>query len=347
MGLATTPEYDELLARGYPHLRRLITPHPHEADAQGWAIKALEELDPKHYFVDWPAAVARAYVRGYATSRIENTSHVKTHAAAVDIGPIDEAEGRKLIASCLGPKHYDRYDFHSEHALFLIEAMIGSAAVVDAVLGEFETMKDLEAQFGTRNAFGYAIGFVIRRLPQARRAAAEARVSALVAKHAGAGEKYTRDFLSYVTGGRAALETSGRKLRLYCVHFCEDPALIRQVATESVVGWDAHHVVLAGDGMIDALTPKAVKKIWKGHKERTIEQLGILASPKAVGVLKEFGKTKAYAAQVEAALAARSGGGSSTPQAASAKPKSKPAAKPKTKATKLAAKPTKPKPTKR
>ncbi len=327
MGLATTPEYDELLARGYPHLRRLITPHPHEADAQGLAIKALEELDPKHYFVDWPAAVARAYVRGYATSRIENTSHAKTHAAAVDSGPVGEAEGRKLIASYLGPKHYDRYDFHSEHALFLVEAMIGSAAVVDAVLGEFEAMKKLEAEFGTRNAFGYAIGFVIRRLPQARRAAAEARVSALVAKHAGGGEKYTRDFLSYVVGGRAALETSGRKLGLYCVHFCEDPVLIRQVATGSVVGWDAHHVVLAGDGMIDALTP--VKKIWKGHKERTIEQLGILASPKAVGVLKEFGKTKAYAAQVEAALAARSGG---KPAAKPAKPKTppkKPAAKPK------------------
>jgi hypothetical protein len=71
MGLAATPEYEELLGRGYPHLRRLIEDHPDDGDASTWAVKALSEGDPKHYFVDWPAGVARGYLRGYATSRIE------------------------------------------------------------------------------------------------------------------------------------------------------------------------------------------------------------------------------------------------------------------------------------
>ena len=39
-----------------------------------------------------------------------------------------------MIASLLAPEHYDRYEFHVDHALFLIEALIGSAATVDAVL---------------------------------------------------------------------------------------------------------------------------------------------------------------------------------------------------------------------
>lgn len=337
MGLATTPEYEALLARGYPHLRRLIEGHPHEADAHGWAVKALSEGDPKHYFVDWPAAVARGYLRGYASSRIENTSHENTHAAAANTGPIDEAEGRALIASFLAPDHYDRYDFHADHALFLVEAIIGSAATADAVLGAFEAMTDLEAKYGTRNAFAYALGFVIRRLAGKERAKAEARVQALLDKHPDGEGTYTRHFLSYLIGGREALEASGRRLGLYCVHFCNDPALIREVAGDSVIGWDANHVVLAGDALLDALTPKAIKKIWKGHKERTIEQLGHLASPKAVAVLKEFGKIKAFEKLVAAALAGRNG--KSTPEQPAKKPG---AQKPARKSTKKpAAKPAK------
>jgi hypothetical protein len=335
MGLATTPEYDELLAHGYPHLRRLITPHPHEADAKAWAIKALNEGDPTHYHVDWPAAVARRYVRGYAKSRIENTSPPKMHEAAVDPGPVDEAEGRGLIASYLHADHYDRYDFHAYHALFLIEAMIGSAATVDAVLGPFEAMADMEAKFGTRNAMAYALGFVIRRLPSAERKRAEARVSALVARHAG-GEKYTRDFLSYLVGGKQALEASRRRLGLYCVHFCNDPALIRSVADGLVTGWDAQHVVLAGDALIDALSPNKLRQIWKPWKPWVIDQLGHLASPKAVAVLKEFAKTKAYAKRVEDILGVR-GGAPAGASAAASKPMQKKAA-PKKHAKKPAAK---------
>jgi hypothetical protein len=288
--------------------------------------------------VDWPAAVARRYVRGYAVSRIENTSPPKMHAAALDgppgmaekARPIDEAEGRTLIASYLHADHYDRYDFHAHHALFLIEAMIGSSATADAVLGEFEAMKDLEAKFGTRNAMAYALGFVIRRLPAAHRTKAEARVQALVAKHAGSGEAYTRDFLSYLVGGREALEKSGRKLGLYCLHFCNDPALIRSVADGLVTGWDAQHVVLAGDALLDALTPKKLRQIWQPWRPLVIEQLGILASPKAVAVLKEFATTKQYAAQVAAILAARSGkpAGATKPTATKQVAAKKPVAKP-------------------
>ncbi len=332
MGLATTPEYEELLARGYPHLRRLIEGHPHEANADAWAVKALSEGDPKHYFVDWPAAVARRYVRGYADSRISMTEPWRMSAAAVDgppDPPIDEAEARGLIASYLAGDHYDRYEFHAHHALFLVEAMIGSAITADAVLAGFEDMPDLDSEFSTRNAIAYALGFVIRRLAPAERAHAEQRVAALVAKHAAKKTDYTRDFLSYLIGGREALEKSGRRLGLYCVHFCNDPALIRAVAADLVIGWDAQHVVLAGEEMLDALTPKTIKKIWKGHKERTIEQLGHLASPKAVTVLKEFGKVGAFAKLVDAALAARGGKPAAKKPAPvkAAKPTKKPAAK--------------------
>ena len=41
MGLATTREYEELLARGYPHLRRLIEFHLVESDLLQRELKAL------------------------------------------------------------------------------------------------------------------------------------------------------------------------------------------------------------------------------------------------------------------------------------------------------------------
>lgn len=302
MGLAVTPEYEELLGKGYPHLRRLITPHPDEANAHHNAEVMLDLRDPDHYFVDWPAAVARGYLRGYAKSVMGGAPvHEAMSAAAANTGPIDAAEARTLVAAYLCHEHYQRYDFHAAHALFLLEAIVGSAAVVDLVLTEFEAMKDLEGEYSTRNAFAYDIGFVIRRLPAKDCKAAEARVQALVDKHP---DSFVRDFLSYVVGGRAALEASERNLGLYCVHFCDDPQLIRDLAADSVVSWDAHHYVLAGDPLLDALTEK-VRKRWTPWKPLVIEQLGRLASPKAVAALREFGKTAKFAKQVGAILTAR------------------------------------------
>lgn len=305
MGLAVTPEYEELLAKGYPYLRRLVTPHPDEEQAENIAQMMLCLGDPAEYFVDWPAAVARRYVRGYAASAMVGGDYQVMFAAAQDPGPVSEAEGRTLIAAMLEHAHYQRYEFHVHHALFLLEAMIGSEAVVDAALTEYEAMDDLDGAYSTRNDLAYALGFVIERLPAKAQAKAKARVTALVEQHANRGKVYTRDFLSYLVGGRAALEQSGRTLGLYCVHFCNDPELIRSVAAEGVTGWDVQHYVRAGEPLLDALTTKGLRQIWAPWRPLVAEQLGVLASPKAVAVLKELGQTKKLANQVQAILAAR------------------------------------------
>jgi hypothetical protein len=158
-------------------------------------------------------------------------------------GPVSEKEGRALISALLADDH-SHYQFQVQHGLWLLEAMIGRAAVVDAVLGTFEKMKKLDGQFDTRNDVAYSIGFVIRRLPAKERAAAEERVRALVAKEP---EGFTREFLSYLVGGRKALEDSGRALGLYCLHFCDDPALIREVAEGSCATFDLSHAFLGGE----------------------------------------------------------------------------------------------------
>jgi hypothetical protein len=305
MGLAVTPEYEELLAKGYPYLRRLVTPHPDEEQAENTAQMMLCLGDPAEYFVDWPAAVARRYVRGYAASAMVGGDYQVMFDAAQDPGPVDEAEGRQLIGAMLEPEHYQRYEFHVHHALFLLEAMIGSEAVVDAALTAYEGMADLDGTYSTRNDLAYALGFVIERLPATAQANAKARVQALVDKHADRGKVYTRDFLSYLVGGREALERSGRTLGLYCVHFCNDPELIRSIAADSVTAWDVQHVVRAGEPLLDALTAKSLRQIWAPWRPLVAEQLGVLASPKAVRALKELGQTKKLAPQVTAILAAR------------------------------------------
>lgn len=87
-------------------------------------------------------------------------------------------------------------------------------------------MTNLDNHYSTRNYIAYALGFAIRRLPAPKRTTAEKRVAALVANKP---QDYTRDFLSYLIGGRKALEDSKRKLGLYCVHFCDDVGLIREL----------------------------------------------------------------------------------------------------------------------
>jgi hypothetical protein len=326
MKIARTAEYDELFARGYPHLRRLVSPHPDETDAEKRAIAAATDGDPGRYHVDWPTEVAYRFVRAVANcgsfgigfSRRLADGYTPNAAAALALaGPVDEAEGRQLIAALLGPDH-NHYEFQVEHCAFLLEAMIGTPAFVDAVLSEFEGMPDIDGKYSTRNDVAYRLGFAIRRLPDKARKAAEARVTKLVETRP---DSYTRDFLSYLVGGRKALEASERVLGLYCVHFCDDPALIRELAASSCGSFDAHHVVLAGDAVLDHL-PK-LRNVAPPRIPGLIEELTHLASKKVEPVLNALLAKKKYAARAQAALDLRAGKPPATRKPAAKKPAAK------------------------
>lgn len=60
---AIDSQSEALFASGWPHLRVLVSPHPHEKDPAKWALKALEAYDPDVYHVEWPREVAYRYVR--------------------------------------------------------------------------------------------------------------------------------------------------------------------------------------------------------------------------------------------------------------------------------------------
>jgi hypothetical protein len=329
MKIARTAEYEDLFARGYPHLRRLISPHPDEADAENRAIAAATEGDPGRYHVDWPAEVAYRYVRALAnvgefgigfSRHLAEGRTPKAATALAKTGPVDETEGRALVAALLSPSH-NHYEFQVEHCVFLLEAMIGTAALVDAVLGELEAMTDLDGPYSTRNYVAYRLGFAIRRLPDKARKAAEARVAKLVATKP---ESFTREFLSYLIGGREALEASERRLGLYCVHFCNDPALIRELAAESCGYFDASHVVLGGDEVLDHLP--GFRKVAPPRIPWVIEEISHLASNKVEKVLAGLLEKKKYAARAQAALDLRAG--KATKKPAAKKPATKkPAAK--------------------
>ena len=121
MTFARTPEFEDLFARGYPHLRRLVDGHPDDQTAEATAECMLDAIDAAHYHVDWPREVAHRYVRGLAnvgSSGIGLSARRKdlpeADAGLRKAGPVDNAEGRTLIAALLAPDH-SHYGFQVEH----------------------------------------------------------------------------------------------------------------------------------------------------------------------------------------------------------------------------------------
>lgn len=329
---ALTDEYEELYQRGYPHLRRLVTPHPDEADAEKRAEKALDEGDPGRYHVDWPAEVAYRYVRALANVKEFGIGFSARRKAGVvkeadrgiqQAGPVDAAEAKDLLRRLVdgGLNHYG---FQIQHGLFLLEAMLGTAATVDTVLERFESMAKLEGKYTTLDEIAYALGFVIRRLDEAARKAAEARVRALVATKP---PSITRDFLSYLVGGRHEIESS-RKPGLYCMHFCGDPAWIVEIAAATkCFSIDGYHVRVAGDPLLAQLARDARKAFDKHRGPHLLDELAQIASPAVDKVLAAI-EQKHLAQKVEAARALRARGGKPAPSPAKPPPKPKSPSKP-------------------
>ena len=87
MAFARTPEFEDLFARDYPHLRRLVDGHPDDQPAEAIAVRMLDAIDAAHYHVDWPREVAplrpRARQRQFVRHRVLRAPRLPKAAAGL------------------------------------------------------------------------------------------------------------------------------------------------------------------------------------------------------------------------------------------------------------------------
>lgn len=335
---ASNAEYEALFAKGWPHLRTLVSPHPHEKDAAKWAAKALDAYDPDVYHVAWPREVAHRFVRAMGAARPKEAGDNIVFPSKADVakrlqiaGPVAEKEARAIIEHVTHPR-----SCHKESAirdlLFLLEAMVGAEPIVDSALSRYEAMKEKELDAGNPHDLVYVaywLGFLVNRLPEKTGAKHRARMTKLATAKK---QTSVRDRFQMVVGGVKGIKDSGWKPGLHIAHFANDPKFLIEHAA---IGGDELDMQLAYQGrepMLDAFA-KRLRRVPAWRLPWLVDELAVVASPTATAMLKELTVKKAVAERALAALAARSG-----KDAAKASPPSGAAAKTKSAKTKTTSK---------
>jgi hypothetical protein len=120
---------DELYARGWPHVCRLVEAAPAERAIRTAVDGELRAGDP-YFSVDVPREVARRFLRAMEYPR----GSPGRDAAITSTDPVDARLARAIVVR-LCPSMAEIYDFRVRDAAFLCEAFLGTPAMV-AILVE-------------------------------------------------------------------------------------------------------------------------------------------------------------------------------------------------------------------
>jgi len=183
--LCFTREDDELLALGYPHLLRLVDDHKDDKNAAKVALKAANDAKTilKSYRIDWPRKTAERFVRAARTPEFQNwLGEMVPSSAFAEDGPVSLDEAHALV---LGTLKVPGCTFLLRHRslYFLLEAMVGTEAVIDAMLDGLDALPDHRwtKESGPDRKTGYAaalLGFFLLRVTEASRVKRKARLQA-------------------------------------------------------------------------------------------------------------------------------------------------------------------------
>jgi len=284
-GFAWEPAFDRLFALGWPHVRFVVDGHGDDAEAGRHATTAIDGSLEGHYFVQWPRQVALRYVRafgGRGSGAFTTRNAFVSAAVGAETPQVTEAEAREMLAARVragGPTG----TWFTEHFVLLLEALVGTEVVLDALTGA------LEGEVGTDEEveqLAYAVGFLLLRVDAGVVEHQRARLRAVI-ERAGS-DDYLHDGLACALGGGAAARSMGRN-PIYYHHVIDDPEAVREAVEAGRWLPSARHVFLGGEAVLEAVAPH-----WKMQKDAELQgklalQLAPIRSPVAVRILADMG----------------------------------------------------------
>lgn len=296
--LCFAPEQDELLALGYPHLARLVDAPLGAKKSDADAIKAATHFNAlARYRGVWPREVANRFVRLAKTPWFQDWTSRAPSAAdlprSIDGGLLAEDEARSILqfsAVQEGSVHAPRITALN----FLLEAMVGTEVVVDAILCALESIPDRfrKSPLPDRQLGGQIldVGFMLLRLAPERRAHHRARLEALWdAHHAGSVAWEVITPLHRVLHGDKAFSGPISPYDYLDWHiYVEDvPHLHEIIARKSAIytGLDVRFVYLAGPevlGLLGKHRPQSAGVMgW-------LEDIGMIRHEAVVTLMMEY-----------------------------------------------------------
>jgi hypothetical protein len=320
--------HEALFEMGWPHLRVLVAPHPHEKEPAKWAAKAIRAYDPNVYHVEWPREVAYRFVRAMGAKRPKGPRDNIVYPDPADAdrlleiaGPVDEKEARAIVAHVTHPQscHKER---SIEDLLFLLEAMVGGEPILDEALKRYEAMSKKELDFGNPHDIVYVAywsGFLLARLPDEKKKKHAARIEKLIATARGTsvGER-----LLMVAHGVKGIEESGWRPGIHIAHYANDPEFLVKHADMGPPDMQIAYRAKEKSEKVLEVFAKRQRKIEAWRLPFWVDELSVVASPKATEMLKDLAGKKAVSEKVAKVLAERSGKQAKTTKAA-AKPVAK------------------------
>ena len=302
--LCFDPEHDRLLALGYPYLRFIEDPLPKAADAAKAARTHAYPKGKSKLRLHWPRNVAHRFLRTAASDYFQDWQ------GQAPVTPEDQAlcdrdedvsadEARALIQRTVtipGCTWSGRY----EDQYFLTEELFGTEFVVNTILDALDALPEelwKQPRPPNRKAAHAArvLGFLFRRLPEAKREAARERLRSFVPRMQ-EGLAVDEDLpiaVDVVLNGSKARQLTRTHESHYIylssyIHAGDDPERLRAIAAHKdtiYTDLDPQIVYLAGHEIFDVLGKHrpAAREI-----PGFIEEIGKFKHPTVVTLMVEL-----------------------------------------------------------
>lgn len=268
--LGFTKADDELLAKGWPHLTRLLDDHRHDHAPDKFAMAVVSATEPV-YYSEWPRQVAYRFLRtGCATEFKDKTGNgltARTKAALADARPLEKAEASRLLYEAAIHSE-EGAAFKARDFVFGVEAVAGTDAALEALCSGFEDAKlklprNLADPMHTifKGHLAGTAGFLLLRASPAAKKKALERLAAVRDRLAQTGAEAWEPCvtnLDVAVGGAAAVKRAfaGRQPDLGLAQYAhDDAAFVRRVVTEDLEQpITVRHVAIGGPKVMEGLS---------------------------------------------------------------------------------------------
>jgi len=282
--LGIAPEDEALLSRGWPHLAVLVDGHEDDGKPADSAWKVLDAIDPV-YGPRWPRETARRYLHGLAVGGAART-RASYEEGLASTAPVTVEVADRIIAQTV--RSIDRYPFHLQQALFLLECHLGPEVLGDRIAAALEGFGKRDWRYGNLHARIVQTVFSLECcLLRSERSAAEALFERV--RRAWEARPPDEGYPSAALRLRLTLEGSqGAETHWYGVYnmpfLTVDEALARHRLEHEYVGWlvDPQYLRCFGP---DIVPPRAFEGLrrnpaWK--QQIDVEVYGVIRHPVAV-----------------------------------------------------------------
>ncbi|MCA9493750.1 MAG: hypothetical protein KC621_27645 [Myxococcales bacterium] len=285
---------DEAFALGWPHVRRLTD---ESVDAFRSALRHLSEPD-FDLSIHWPRPLAAALVHAWGVGQLfhlapgsREFSQAAEEAAFSTVAPTPD-QVRQYLSERLSRSPMWASERATESFVLLMEALVGSEVVVDAILEHLEGLDghELNDHLVQPAWITFQLGYLLLRVPAAAAKEYQARMRSLVsgagAPRSVAPPSHVRSLLLALDGARAADRLTDKDPRYY-THAVGDATTVRMRASIHR-GWafpDPRLVFLGGTDVLSSRAFQSWAKLPARDQRVFFEAVAPIKHPGVVTIM--------------------------------------------------------------